>query len=234
MRIAPISALLGLTAFVAVSAPLSAQAAALTYQLDSGITSVNLDTALLSSVGLTLTGAQEVGTPAPGFAVGFDILPRSTDPDILGTSFTFSFDSVTGAFAPLAGTIEHSGSVLFEVAPSLAQSSPLQVGDFSIGFEDGFFLRDEFSTGLRLFDLAVGDLSLEDGELTVSKVDLLVSEQFSDALVAAGAPAPINGVKVGSAQINAQASKVPEPGTLLAILAAASTALVLKRRQMLS
>lgn len=83
-----------------IDAAVSGDAAATT--IESGITSVFLDTELLDqAAGLELTDIDSDGTPAEGeFQAGFAI----TD----ATDFTFS---LVDGFAPLSGSIEHTGTV---------------------------------------------------------------------------------------------------------------------------
>ncbi len=74
--------------------------------VESGVTSVFLDTGLLDeAAGLELTGADSDATPAEGdFQVGFEITED--------TDFTFSLED---GFAPVSGSIEHSGTVSFDL-----------------------------------------------------------------------------------------------------------------------
>lgn len=222
--------LLGITTAV-VAAPFSVQAANLTGQIASGTTSVNLDLDLLKSVGLTLKSASGTVTPASGFQVGFDILPPSGDSNILGSGFTFSYDDATKEFTPLSGTIEHSGSVLFDVdTTKLAVFSPLELGNFSIGYDGGFSITDKFSTGLPLFDLALTSPPTFDGKnFQLANAELRVSQAFSDILDNYSGTNSTKGLKVGTAQIDART--VPEPGSVVAILTAASLALGVGKRR---
>jgi hypothetical protein len=241
MRITPLSLLIGMA--VAVStAP--AQAASSLYRVESGTTSLSVDAAaleLLESLGLSLGGTFDTVTPADGFAVGFDILPPSEDAAVVGSTFNFDFDTTTQAFAPVSGLIEHIGGLSFDVdtfdpttnPDGLALFSPLEIGDFSIGFDGGFFITDNVTTGLPLFDLVVNAApTLNQRQLQVSGVDVLVSSNFNALLSnAAGSPdLGLTGAKIGTAQIDASASKVPEPGTIAAIALAGGVALFSRRR----
>lgn len=189
-----------------VAMPEQAQAA--TFTLESGITSVFLDLPTLQSVGLNLTGANNTVPPVSGdFLVGFPITPATT--------FTFSTD---GGFAPVSGTIEHTGSVTFNNA--------LTVGNFSIGFDptravgnaSGFFVRDTIATGAALFDVATpASLAFSEDTLKLDiTADLLVSPELAGVLGNSG----LAGAEVGAASINGEA--VPEPTTILGALAAGS------------
>ena len=77
------------------------------FTVESGVTSVALDTALLASAaGLTLVGADSDAEPVnEDFQVGFAIVDE--------TDLTFT---TAGGLAPVAGSIEHSGSVFFDLA----------------------------------------------------------------------------------------------------------------------
>lgn len=83
------------------------------FTVESGTTSVALDTELLEDAAyLTLTGADSEATPASeDFQVGFEITS--------GSDFTFTLeeDSIT----PLSGTIEHEGTLSFDQAVAKGQ-----------------------------------------------------------------------------------------------------------------
>jgi hypothetical protein len=62
---------------------------------------------------------------------------------------------------------------------------------------------------------------------------MFASQEFSDFLVAAGASTPITGLKLGEIQgdrVIAEVAEVPESGSALAILTAASAALAVGKR----
>jgi hypothetical protein len=180
----------------------------------SGQTNVLLDVELLASVGLVLSG---VGGPviAPGNlgpgSVAFPINARNALLPALPTTFTYT----AGSLAPFSGTIEHSGTALFN-------EGTLEVGNFTIGFDanrasdtiSGFFVADNVTfLGVPLFDVGIPSaLSATASALTVA-ADLLVSAELAGALQNAG----LIGVDVGDALI--EASAVPEPGTLSLLLA---------------
>ena len=234
MRLNHLTVLLGLTTAAMVSTQLPVQAKISNYQIQSGTTSLSLDQNLLSSLGLNFSSAVDTTTPASGFDLGFSIIPPSSESGVLGTNFTFSYDDATSTFTPLSGTIEHSGSVVFDVdTTKLALLSPLEIGDFSID-SDRFFVRDNFSTGLRLFDLQPNSTPVFDGKNLVTSADVLFSQEFNDVLGnAAGNDLNLTGVKVGQAQLNATA--VPEPETNAAIAVLMTTgAVAIKRRYALT
>ena len=232
MRLNSLSALLGIAAVTIVGTS-PVQAAPSLYKVNSGVTSLQLPQAsldALASLGLKFDSDLDTVSPAPGFGVGFAV-NSSTD-------FTFSYDSATQAFAPISGTIEHSGGIRFTVdQDKLNYPSPLEVGDFSVGFDDqGFFLRDTLTTGLRLFDIVpTGSLTLTDDTLTISEFDVKVAKQFNDSLSAAtlaGTDLGLTGSKLGTATTKLVSKKVSEPGVVLGLLAVTATALAANRRRL--
>lgn len=234
MQLNHLTVLLGFTTAAVVFTQPSVQAKVANYQIQSGTTSLSIDQNLLQSLGLDFTSEVDTTTPAAGFDFGFGIVAPSSD--VLGTDFTFSYDDATSAFTPLSGTIEHTGSLVFDVdTTKLALLSPLEVGDFSIGFDSGnFFVRDTFSTGLRLFNLKTNSAPVFNGKNLVAGTDVLFSQEFSDALgYAAGYDLNLAGVKVGQAQISATAVPEPEANSAIAVLMAAGAALAIKRRHAL-
>jgi hypothetical protein len=219
MRVHHLAILLGLTTAI-TSTQLPVQAATMTYQIQSGTTTLSLDEAL-SSFGLSSK-------------VDFDILPPSNDPNFVGTDFTFSYDDQTKDFTPLSGTIEHTGSVAFDVdTTKLALLSPLEIGDFSLDFDEaGFFLQDNVSTGLKLFDIQINNAPTFDGtNLLIEGADVLVSQDFDTLLDnAAGYDVQVAGFKVGQAQVSATAVPEPETNIAVSLLLAGGMAVAIKRR----
>ncbi|MEO1670947.1 MAG: hypothetical protein AAFR77_09210 [Cyanobacteria bacterium J06631_2] len=179
--------------------------------IQDGTTSVALDTELLTAAaGLTLSGAEDTVDPASeDFAVGFDITEES--------DFVFSDED---GFAPLAGTIEHTGTITFDSA-----AGDITVGDFSIGFDaarvsettSGFFVANTFEgvlpDGAVLFDVGVPDaLEIEADELNIGTADLLVANEFADILLDTGLAADdLTGADVGDAAIAGIIDEVVEP-----------------------
>ncbi|HBB34975.1 MAG TPA: hypothetical protein DDZ80_05350 [Cyanobacteria bacterium UBA8803] len=232
MHFNSLATIVGLTSAVVVSAQLSAvHATTANYQIGSGTTSLNLDLELLEDLGLSFNSASDTVTPANGFSFGFDMLPPSST--VLGTDFTFSYDDATDTFTPLGGTIEHSGSLLFDVdTDKLTLFPTLEIGNFSIGFDGGYFIRDTFSTGLRLFDLVINTKPVVAGkDLQISDIDLLIAPDFAGLLTNydPDLSEQLVGTVIGQASIDAQT--VPEPGSVLAILTTASAALALNRQK---
>ena len=171
--------------------------------VNSGTTSVALDLPLLElAVGITLVSANTDGEPfSEDFQLGFPIV-EDTD---------FSFR--TEPFAPLDGTIQHSGTVTLNL-----NDAPITVGNFSIGFDasrvsntaSGFFVSDTTEDVLNLeilFDIsAPGNVATEDG-LTISEADLLVAPELADALGSSS----LTGADVGDTRIDASTSNIEDP-----------------------
>lgn len=168
------------------------------------------------------------------------LLPPSSDPNVLDTDFQFRYDPETGVYIPLGEIERFSGRVFFNVDTNKLNLSSQSVdfNVFAIDFTPGFDFYVE-SNGLRLFDVDSSGsptFDLNTNTWTLQNIDLLASQEFSDFLVAAGASTPIVGLKLGEAQgerafIDVAATKVPEPGTALAILTAASAALAVGKRR---
>ncbi|MEH2267382.1 MAG: hypothetical protein V7K68_02950 [Nostoc sp.] len=212
MRFSQFAGILSCTtaAFVSI-APIQVEAA--TFKVISGVTSIDRDHEdILSSIGLKLTGTNNTVAPIPSnYLVGFNIDSA--------TNFTFSDE---GGFTPLSGTIEHTGTVTF--------NKQITVGDFSIGFApgrtvtgaSGFVLRDTFSLNTILFDLSITEPVAFDGQnLTIPDVKLLISPEFASILQ----NSDLTGLFAGTARIDAQVAAVPEPDSVLAILAAGAALL---------
>jgi hypothetical protein len=179
-----------------------------------GQTNVLLDTRLLASVGLSLSG---VGGPviAPGNlgpdSVAFSINGRYASAPALPTTFEYT----PGTLAPFSGTIEHIGTVLFN-------DGALEVGNFTIGFDaaragaltSGFFVADNVTfAGVPLFDVGIPSALTATTNMLMVAANLLVSAELAGVLGNAG----LVGVDVGDALVEAVA--VPEPGTLSLVLA---------------
>ncbi len=185
-----------------------------------GQTSVLLNTDLLSSVGLTLSGVSS-DVIVPGnlgpTSVAFNINPRDA---VNPTTFSYT----VGSFAPFSGTIEHTGSVFFN-------DNMLTVGDFSIAYDmdrvagdnSGFFVESTIGLSAILFDLAnVSTLTAGASSLVVGG-DLVVSPELAGVL----GDNNLTGVDVGDALV--EAKSIPEPGSL-AVLAISSLVLVRRKR----
>ncbi|MDJ0736027.1 MAG: PEP-CTERM sorting domain-containing protein [Nostocaceae cyanobacterium] len=223
-----LSAILGATTAAVVSTTLipSQVARAANFFVDSGVTSVFLDTDILSGVGLNLTGTVgDVAEPASDeFLVGFNITPD--------TDFSFSDE---GGFTLLGGSIEHEGGVVF----NSDTPGELAVGNFSIGFDGdrvndttgatGFFVQDTLTTGAVLFDVASVVPAADDNSLTING-DLLVSSQLAGVL----GNTDLTGANVGAAQVNAttaaSVASVPEPVSTAGVLLVGATLVVSRRR----
>ena len=170
--------------------------------VNSGTTSVSLDLPLLElAAGITLVSANTDGEAfSEEFQLGFPII-EDTD---------FSFE--TEPFAPVDGTIEHSGTVTLNL-----NDADVTVGDFSIGFNasrvsntaSGFFVSDTTEDALDLeilFDIsAPGNVTTNEG-LTISEADLLVAPELADALGSSS----LTGADIGDTRIDASTSNINE------------------------
>ena len=207
MRFSQFSAIIGCTtaAFFSI-APIRVEAATI-YQVKSGVTSIDRDhEQILKSIGLNITGTNDTVTPVPSnYLVGFNITPAS--------NFTFSDE---GGFTPLSGTVEHTGTVTF--------NDQITVGNFSIGIEpgrtvsgaSGLVLKDTVSLNTILFDLSLPEpIAFDNQNLTIPDVKLLVSSEFANILE----KPELTGLFAGTARIDAEVAAVPEPDTVLAVLA---------------
>ena len=171
--------------------------------IQDGTTSVTLDADLLSeSAGLTLIAANGSAEPIPDdfFSVGFDITEESD----------FLFTVNDGLTTPIAGEIEHTGTVTFSSA-----EDNIIVGDFTIGFDaarqtenaSGFFVENTIEgvvpNGAILFDISNSEsLEVSDTGLNVGSADLLVSNEFATILLDTGlAATDLTGADVGDAAI---------------------------------
>jgi hypothetical protein len=212
MRFYQFAGILGCTtaAFISI-APIEVEAA--TFKVISGVTSIDRDHEdILRNIGLILTDSNHTVAPIPSnYLVGFNIDSA--------TNFTFSDES---GFTPLSGTVEHTGTVTF--------NDKITVGDFSLGFApgrtvkdaSGFVLRDTFSLDTILFDLSIPEpVAFDSKNLTIPDVKLLISPEFANILQ----KPDLTGSFAGTARIDAQVVAVPEPESVLAILAAGAALL---------
>jgi len=193
--------------FIVATLAVASQANAV--PITGGQTNVLLDVPLLASVGLVLSG---VSGPviAPGNlgagSVAFPINARDATAPALATTF----DYTAGTLAPFSGTIEHSGSVLFN-------GGTLEVGNFTIGFNaarqsataSGFFVADNVTfVGVPLFDVGIPSLLSATPDFLTIAANLLVSPELAGVLKNEA----LIGVDVGDALV--EGVSVPEPGTL--------------------
>ena len=168
----------------------------------SGTTSVSLDLPLLElAAGITFVDANTDGEAfSSEFQLGFPII-EDTD---------FSFE--TEPFAPVNGTIEHSGTVTLNL-----NDTEVTVGDFSIGFNasrvsdttSGFFVSDTTEDVLNLeilFDISAAPNVTTESGLTISEADLLVAPELADAI---GSPI-LTGADIGDTRIDASTSNINE------------------------
>ncbi|HEY9769474.1 MAG TPA: hypothetical protein V6C71_13430 [Coleofasciculaceae cyanobacterium] len=173
-----------------------------TFIVNSGTTSVSLDLPLLElAAGITLVSANTDGEAfSEEFQLGFPII-EDTD---------FSFE--TEPFAPVDGTINHSGTVTLNL-----NDTEVTVGDFLIGFDasrvsntaSGFFVSDTTEDALDLeilFDIsAPGNVTTDEG-LIISEANLLVASELANAL----GSSDLTGADIGDTRIDASTSNINE------------------------
>ena len=228
MRVHHLAIFLGLTTAIA-SNQLSVQAATMTYQVQSGTTSLSLSGITTDSLDKDALSPLSLSSK-----LDFDIVPPSNNPGIVGTNFTFSYDDQTKAFTPLSGAIEHTGSIAFNVdTTKLALLSPFEIGNFSLEFDNaGYYLRDNVSTGQRLFDLKINNAPTFDGtNLLIEGADVAFSQDFDTILDnAAGYDVALAGLTVGQARVSATAVPEPEANIGISLILAAGMAAIIRRR----
>lgn len=205
-----------IVACAAVAAAAGSIASAGLVEINSGQTSVLLDTATLSSAaGLDLSSVSSE-VIAPGSlgpdSVAFGINAR--DAASLPTTFAYDPSDFLNTFS---GTIEHTGSVFFN-------SDAVEVGNFTIGFDaaragtlgglaSGFFVESTTGIAATLFDIEnPSTLTPTAADLTI-EANLLVSPEFATFLQDQGlASTDLSGADVGDALVEAI---VPAPGTAM-------------------
>ncbi|QDT67680.1 hypothetical protein MalM25_05810 [Planctomycetes bacterium MalM25] len=210
------------TTLTALALTLTITAQANAVQVGAGQTSVLLDTDTLSNAaGLTLSSVSPgIGAGVIPGSVAFPINSRSAAS--LPTTFEYTAGDFPGG--PFSGTIEHTGSVFFNM-------DTVEVGDFTIGFDagrvsganSGFFVESTTGVAAILFDAQVTGLNEASETLLDLEVDLVVSPEFAGFLGDTG----LTGADVGDARIQAA---VPEPASLLAVLAGLGAVALGRRR----
>ncbi|MEQ8971997.1 MAG: hypothetical protein RIE73_16575 [Coleofasciculus sp. C1-SOL-03] len=233
MRKHILSILLGLATTTTLSTPLPVQAEPQVYQLVSGKENLRLNEEtfnVLESLGLSLASLENTVTPDPGFTVALPLLPPSDDPNVRGTTFTFSYDDETNTFIPLSGVEAFASRVIFNVnTAQLALEPQLVIGELSTAFSpdfEFFLFTGTIGNGLRLFDVVSPRpplVDLENQIITPQSTEVRISQEFSDLLMAAGATESVAGLKIADVTgdkrfVEISTTKVPEPGSAIAIL----------------
>ena len=203
--------------FAAIISILAISSFAQAADVIGGQTNVALDFATIeTATGLALSGVSgDVISPGniPD-SVAFGINPR--DAASLPTTFSYDSSDFLGTFS---GTIEHTGSVFFNM-------DTVEVGNFTIGFDggragtdpgdpSGFFVESTTGVAAILFDVVNIDLPnlvASDAELKIP-AELAISNEFATFLNLPN----LEGAVVGSALVE---GVVPEPSSSLLLLVA--------------
>ncbi len=193
-----------------------------------GQTNINLDLTALESFGINLVGVVGDVAAADDYLVAFPITPRDT-----ATKPTTAFYDSADFQGTFEGTIEHTGLLMF----TDADTDPLDVGDFSIGYDagraigaaSGFFVASTAETpdglGGTLFDIEVPTTLEATADRLVIGANLLISPELSTLL--AGNDSLAGGI-IGDALVQGQ---VPEPSTaVLGLLGIGVGVFLLRRR----
>jgi len=209
-----LTTLLGLTSVIVFNPVLSVKAEPVIYIETGGKESLSFDPdglAILESIGLSLASVKDTNTPAPGYDHAFDILPPSSDPNIRGTDWVFSYDQETGNYEVISGTTEFTGSIFFNVDQNkLSLPSVLEIGNSGLKF------LSPIEPGLPNVDLNNNTWSLE-------PVPFLFTKEFSDFLGEAGATQSVEGLQIAIGRadrsfVPLSTQSVPEPSSILKLL----------------
>ena len=193
------------TAVLSAGAIAASPAAADVVGIVGGQTNVTLNFELLSSAaGLDLSGITP-GTliTEDASTVGFVITPPNAFDG--PSTFTYDSDEFSGTFG---GGIQHRGGVYFN-------DDAILVGNFGIGFDDGWFVNSNLGLEGQLFDVEI--LTADPTAQSFNAFgNLLVSEFFAGVLLDLGlAESDLTGANVGTASIEGYMSNaVPAPGAL--------------------
>lgn len=153
----------------------------------------------LESLGLSLAAVESTATPAPGFPYAWELEP----PSLGTTNLTFVYDPQTNFYAPLTGPEKLLGKVIFDVDTSkLNLPCQIEFKDFIIDFDENLKFTVA-SGGLTLFDSTSSEfpaIDLKNHTWSIGGVEVFVSQELSDFLVAAGASQPTVGLKLAESQ----------------------------------
>ena len=179
------------------------------YQVDSGkesfeFTPAGLDE--LESIGLTLASVENTALPAENYTYAFELSD---------TDFIFSYDDESLTYTPLVpAKVDFTGSFFFDVDTTKLNLEPqLEVGDLVLrsGDPPEFFFEDTVTTNLPVFSFEGSDspvVDLESQSWAIDNIDLVITEEFSDFLVDAGASQPIAGLKIAEARTDREFSLI--------------------------
>ena len=197
------------------------------YGVDSGISSISLDSTAVARLGYAVTGSSGTVGAQGGLQFGFNILSELSD-------FVFTIEEDSTAIVQ-GGILSHAGWIELD-DDGVPGTGIISLGNFEIGVDparasetvSGAFIRDTLGTNSIVFDIKpLGPTDINptsDGEaFTLHTADLLISPELYALLGSPDGIAP--GDFLGSIRIDASASSidaVPEPSTgLLALLGGA-------------
>ena len=195
---------LALVACLTIGAAPVAQAATIS-QVDGGETSVLFTFGLLESLGLEVVDTSG-GTFVPGdlgpFSVGFEISEERS---------TASYDA-NDVLGTLGGAVEHNGTISLDDPDTPTEA--VQVGNFTVDLTTLQVIDNADLAGTPLFNLANPIIEAYPTSLVIA-ADILVSQEFSDLLLALGlTEGDITGADAGMALVVADASVIPVPAAV--------------------
>ena len=184
---------------------------------------------LLSGLGLTLEFGESETSPRPDYPFAWGLLPPPESPSQRGTTAQFLYDPDIDVHMPLSGLEAFEGRLNFSVDTDVLDlPSPFVVGNFSVGFDEQFNFSavDTFNTGLTLFEISSPNtpvVDLDQEIWTLDPINVVISQEFSDFLMAAGASESTAGLQF--AEILAEryftqlsTTKTPEPSSRTLII----------------
>ena len=187
------------------------------YQVDSGKESFEFDRAGLNeleSIGLSLSSVENTASPDSNYNYAFELSD---------TDFIFSYDDESLIYEPLVPVeVDFTGSFFFDVDTTKLELEPqLELGDLVLRSGDSpeFFFEDTETTNLPVFSFEASGfpvVDLESQSWAIDDIDLVITEEFSDFLLDAGASKSIAGLKIAEARTDREFSPVDsETETLL-------------------
>lgn len=258
MQVCRLAIFCGLIFSIVAFNSLPVKASNIIFQEVSGQDSSILDRSgldALSNIGLNFSRVESTAIPVrePGFDynIGFAILPPSSDSNVRGTTYTFMYDKTTKQTIPLFGKEEFLGNLLFDVDTYklniadryLNEDNQLDLGNFSINVSFDYtnlkptiFLTNAIGDDLPLLNIIPFTnlmVDLEDSSLYF-RFEAIITQQFSDFLMDAGATESVAGVKVLEGRgdrnfVEVSPKSVPESNSVLTLFFGAGLVTLLKK-----